>query len=227
MNNLVNEDRAFNMELIMSKGLCDNGILNNKYYTLYRNYKILLDKYLVYKFNLKMYDEKISNSGLKFVSVKDEDMDDYQNNSFMGLKYIYLRNNLYVEKLSVEDINLLLNIDLSKITSFEDDIFKIIERTFMTVIDSSFGNTIQMNCYGADDDYYWKESNELVFGVRHDKFADNGLGDGDIWSDNYDKQINFLGSLIGEMIQKSSEIMGSNVNFLQYDEFTVKRRMVK
>ena len=100
MDELIKENiEISDINLLTSKGLYENNNLNSKYYQLYKNYKILLDKYLVNKLELDVYDQSIDDTGLKFMPVKKEDMDYYQYISTMNLKYIYLRNNLYVEKL--------------------------------------------------------------------------------------------------------------------------------
>ena len=84
-----------------------------------------------------------------------------------------------------------------------------------------------MNKYGLDYDKYWRPSDELVFGIRHDDFADNGLGEGEKWRDNNFKQTKFILAIIEEMKAKSSKIAGKTVNFIQYNEFTIKENVIK
>lgn len=57
---------------------------------------------------LDVYDKSIDDSGYKFKPVDPLMMDYYQYMSAMNLKYLYLRNNLYIEKLSKEQVAKLL-----------------------------------------------------------------------------------------------------------------------
>ena len=43
-------------ELLINNGLANKEDLTSRYYTLYKNYKVLLDRYLNDKLNLKAYD---------------------------------------------------------------------------------------------------------------------------------------------------------------------------
>ena len=223
-------------EMIIKKGLCDGNILNedfynfsDKYYTLYKNYKILLDKYLVDKFNLKEYDDKIANSGLKFMPVKTEDMDYYQYMSkSMRLKYFYLRNNIYVEKLSEEDINTIVNLSSEELDNPSKEIMDIIDAAYKMVIDYASGKDMPgMSLYGLDYPEYWHDSSELVFGFIYDDFADNGLGQDDKWRDNYYNQTMFVNDILEEMNKKASVIDGKNVNFTWYNQYSISESVMK
>lgn len=48
---------------------------------------------------------------LKFVPIKEENMDFYQISSIMGLDYTYLRNNLYIENTNNEDLEFLSTLE--------------------------------------------------------------------------------------------------------------------
>ena len=78
--------------------------INQEVYLLYRK---LFTEYIIEKTELKKYDEEIKNSNLNFIPVEEEKMDIYQYFSCDILKYFYIRNNLYLEKLDKKDINFL------------------------------------------------------------------------------------------------------------------------
>ena len=228
MDKFINENlKNLDMNLLLSKGFIENDKLNKKYYTILNNYKILLESYLRWKLSLKEYDNKLRNSELLFVPIKSENMDFYQYYSTMGLKYIYLRNDLSIEKLSNEDIETLLKINLSELKTISDELLNLIERTYKNIIDNNKDNNIkQINCYGIDIESFWINSSELVFGVRYDEFADNQL-DEDTWEENYFKQVVYIDNLIKEMSDKSSNTLGVKVNFLKYNDHTVKNSLMK
>ena len=230
MNEMIKEMLdEFNYDVFTDKGLYDNDDLTERYYILLKNYKVLFEKYLMSKISLKDMDNKIINSGLSFVPVGNDKMDFYQKFSSMGLKYIYLRNNLYVYKLSLEDIDKLVNLSKEELDNPSEDLMNLINDTYKIVIDARpLGEDVSVDyrkCYGIDSDDYWIKSDELVIGVRYDEFADNGLGENDNWMDNYNKQLEFLGNIMIDMEKSSSDVLGIKVNFLYFDETSVRKTM--
>lgn len=217
----------FNYDIFVSKGLYDDD-LTERYYIAIKNYKILLDKYLMDKLSLKKFDDKIVNSDLFFVPIQNENMDFYQSFSSIGLKYIYLRNNLYIDKLSNDDIDIIVNLSKEQLNNPDIELIGLIEKTYKDVLDGRpQEENIAINYkkyYGGD---YWFNSDEIVFGIRYDEFTDNGLGDGLEWINNYDKQLEFLGKLMFEMNEICSQILGMKVNFLYYDDAIVARSMMR
>ena len=213
-----------NAPALINKKLVDENRPNSRYCKLYLNYKRLLDRYLASKFMLKKYDDKIINSNLKFLPVKQEDMDYYQYMSTLDLTYIYLRNNLYVEKLSADDIEKIVNLTEDELNNPPKEITKLIENTYSQVINcaKNQGEKI-VCCYGPDFDTYWIDSSELVFGIRHDDFGANGIDDDDEWDENNNQQVSFLNDLIKEMTDECSKINNGKVNFIKYHEFTVTK----
>ena len=230
MNDMIRQMVQFyDIEYLKKKGLYDENDFSDKFFKLYINYKILLEKYLLKKLSLKEFDNKIVNSEFKFSPVMKENMDIYQLLSVLNLKYVYLRNNLNVDKLSIQDIELVVNLNDSNLSKPSDELFSFIERTYKDVLDANRENNDvrHMVCYGKDTDYFWKDSRDLVFGVRQDEFVDNGLGEEDEWLDNYFGQMQFLGNLFNEYETKYSSILEINVKFLYYDDVSVKKSMSK
>lgn len=228
MNDMINQIvNVVNIEELIDKGLYRAGDFTDKFYVLYKNYKILLEKFLVSKLPLLEYDNKIDNSGLLFYPVKREDMDIYQLLSTMNLKYIYLRNVLNVDKLSNDDIELIISLNENELINSNDKMIELINRTYKDVLSSNrdSNDDTYMVCYGTDTDYFWHDSRDLVFGIRHDEYADNGLGQNKDWLNNYYKQNKLIGDCIKELDSKCMEILGINVHFLKYDEVSVINSM--
>ena len=221
--------------MIINKGLYQDATFdgksynfNSRYYKLYQNYKTLLDRYLVEKFSLKVYDDMVSDSDLLFIPIKEDDMDYYQYMSKMGLKYFYLRNNIYIEKLSLEDIEKIINLTDEELNNPSQEIKELIERTYPIVIDYASEKGLQgISCYGPDSPRFWIDSSELVFGFIFDEVADNGLGQDEEWFQNNLKQRAFLSSLFKAMKVKSSEITDKNINVLWYNEFTISEPVLR
>lgn len=230
MNDMINQIvNVVNIEELIDKGLYRDGDFTDKFYVLYKNYKILLEKFLVSRLPLVEYDNKIDNSGLLFYPVKREDMDIYQLFSTMNLKYIYLRNVLNVDKLSNDDIELVVNLSDSELINPDEKMIELINRTYKDVLSSNrdSNDDTYMVCYGTDRDYFWHDSRDLVFGIRYDEYADNGLGQNKDWLNNYYKQNKLIGDCIKELDSKCMEILGINVHFLKYDEVSIINSMIR
>lgn len=97
----------YNHELGRAKGLLEENCLNYRYLCLQAVYRANLDAYLMETLDIRSLDEELKNSGFGFVSHKPEDQNLYERESAMGLEFIYLRNNLYIEYLSREQLSLL------------------------------------------------------------------------------------------------------------------------
>lgn len=97
----------YNHELAKEKDLIDRDRLSDYYLCLQAIYRANLDAYLLEELDIKKLDEKLKDSHLGFVSHKPEDKDLYEKESTMGLKFIYLRNSLYIEYLNEEYLEML------------------------------------------------------------------------------------------------------------------------
>lgn len=228
MDKFINKNlNNLDIGLLLDKGFIENNQLNKKYYTVLNNYKVLLESYLCWKLSLKDYDDRLSNSELSFIPIKPENMDFYQYYSTMGLKYIYLRNDLSIEKLSNEDIETILKINLSELTTISGELLNLIEGTYKNVIDNNKDTNVKkINCYGIDIESFWIDSKQLVFGVRYNEFPDSQL-DENAWEENYFKQVTYVNNLLKEMSEKCSNIIGDKVNFLKYNDHIIKNSMMK
>ena len=225
MDDIIKNVVDIDVDLLEKKALYTYNGLNSRFYTLYKNYKILLEKYLLKKIPLKEYDDSMRDSGLLIIPVQKEDMCYYQLLSTFDLKYIYLRSDLHVDKLSFEDIELLVNLTVDELSNPSDKTFELIDRTYKNVIDSkkNADDVIVMNCYGPDREEFWFPSNELIFVIRYDEFADNGLGEEDEWDENYNKQLMFIGEMMNSLNKICSDILGIKVNFIYFDDNTIKK----
>ena len=224
MDEIINENvEISDFDALSSKGLCNDNGFTDKFYNLYKIYRRLLDTYLVEKLLLDTYDRDMDEAGLFFVPVKREDMAYYQYISTMNLKYIYLRNNIYVEKLSNEDIDKLLSLTADELKKPSNTVMKLIEDTYIDVIDVNTEKEVTcMARYGPDNNNFCLSSNELVIGIRHDDFADNGLGEEEEWEDNNNKQIMFLNVLIDEIKARAPTAIKRNINVIWYNDYTIK-----
>ena len=122
---------------------------------------------------------------------------------------VNLRNNLYLEKLSNEDIENLLSNDSNK----KD----IVLRTFKDIINIDDGYKV---CYGPDTDNFWYDSDILVLGFRFLEFNDNGLSD-EAWEEEFYKKRTYLNNMFSSLEASLTEKLGLKVKICEYDEYSI------
>ncbi len=194
------------------------------YLLKYNMYRGLFTKYILEKINLRDYDEQVKNSGLKFEITKEEDMDIYQYFSSDELKYFYIRNNIYIEKLNEKEEKYLQEKINDKNCELDDDTKKFIENTYKKVIfeDVLKNGEVYIMTYGPDSRTYMAPNNALVIGIRYDEFADQGLNDEE-WDELHDKQIIYLGKLFTNMYSQLKECLNIPISIIKYNEYSIKQ----
>lgn len=103
----------------------------NKNELLYK--EIFLD-YIIKKLNLVEHDEKLSKSKLNYVPISDDKKDCYQKNNAKNLKYFYVRNNIYIERLTRQDIEFIQNKRKNNEVLLDKEWIEFIENTYPKVI---------------------------------------------------------------------------------------------
>lgn len=199
----------YNKELINEKGLINNDD-TKKYDKLIKNYKYLLEYYISTKVDLSKYEKIIKSSDLGIsINPKYKSLNEYFN-----FDYIFLINNLFVEKLSLEDIDKLINLNKDNITS---EILNIIEKTYKEVIldnyyDNCYHDEAYKVCYGDAILSNFVDNNALVFKIYYGKNSINL--DGDEFLKLHEKQLSFLKDLIDIIKKDVKEKLNINCEIL-------------
>ena len=201
-----------NVELIKSKS-----ILDEEYIILKKTYKQLFEIYLQSKIDLKLYDNKIKNSDLDFGQghpVKINLINDL--GEYLGLNYIFIINDFFVEKLSINDLNELRRVYQEK--KYNLNTKKMIERTYKDVLNNNFVNgefkDVHFNrCYGPMVPKNFALSDSLVikiiFGKNIKQYND------DEYLANAKAKTNFLNTLSNELKKEIEEKLGIRVTILR------------
>lgn len=221
LNNLISQKAHLSDSISNRPDLFQNNSFTERYYTVYKNYRRAFDVYLIRKLPLYLYDEKIAGSGLRFMGVAPQDMDYYQFISTMGLHYLFLRNNIFIEKLTLSDTDFFADLDDSDLQIISEEILARIDASFRSVIDFCESGVTGIESYGPDIERFWLDSDELVLGFRFDDFADNGLGEEDEWLENNFKQTSYLVDVLEQLSREAGEILQMKVNVLWYNEYTI------
>lgn len=98
-------------------------------------YRIGVSQYLSDTLSLKEYDQKLTSSDMRFVQNDEEHLSEAQKNDKLGLRFIYLRNNVHIERLSEEEQELLYNETVqTKNDKLSTEAEKIVEDSFYSVL---------------------------------------------------------------------------------------------
>lgn len=181
-----------------------------KLYSLYNN---LLIQYLIKKYNLNLYDEMIQNSKRNFKKVDTKDMDIYQYTSSKYLNYLYIRNNIYIEKLSKEELLYLSN--TKEILDYNNEQF--IEKTYKKIILEN-----EYTMYGPDNPKYFKKPNTLVIGLRCKSIDLNNDSDDEL--DNFLSQQQYLKLFIPELSRQLNDRNLDSIEVIEYNNSSVEKR---
>lgn len=184
--------------------------IQENYLKLYSLYNDLLIQYLIKKYNLNLYDEMIQNSKINFKKIDTKDMDIYQYTSSKYLNYLYIRNNIYIEKLSKEELLYLSNTNEILDTNNE----QFIEKTYKKVI---FENEYTM--YGPDNPKFLKKPNTLVIGLRCKSIDLNNDSDDEL--DNFLSQQQYLKLFIPELSRQLNDRNLDSIEVIEYNSSSV------
>ena len=188
------------------------------YLRLYEIYSNLLIQYFIKYYNLKEFDDVLLKDKRNFEKVSTNDMDIYQYLSSEYLNYIYLRNNIYIERLSDEEL-----IYLSKIKdySLNKENEEFIRNTYLRVIvESNDKNAVTM--FGPDNLKFIKRSTSVVFGIRYNRFNLKDRSKEQEWLKQDDERERFISMLISIAKMQFKKI-NPNTSIIRYNEFCIEK----
>ncbi len=201
-----------NEKLIKSKN-----ISLEEYGVLKKIYKQLFEIYLQNKIDLKLYDNKIKNSDLDFGKghpTKSNLINDL--GEYLGLNYIYIINDFFIEKLKINDLNELRKVYQEK--KYNINTIKMIEKTYKEVLNNNFVNGKYVNepfnrCYGPVIPKNFVLSDSLVikiiFGKNTKQYDDTE------YLVNAKAKTSFLNILCNDLKKGIEENLGIRVTILR------------
>lgn len=207
---------SLNHKLIQERNLGEE-TPSDKYFELLNSYRNFLEQFLKELLPLELIDTKFKESDLGFSTVKEEDKDFYQMYSNMGLSYMYLRNNVYIENLTDEELEF-----LSSKKGYDKETKEFIKNTCTKVVNPHEDNKIIF--YGPENGKFLCNSNDLVIGIRYDEFNDN-VSDNEFEEKFLKKQR--LVSQICTVVEAANSNENINIRCIQYNEFSVKKNETK
>ena len=141
-----------------------------KYIMAYNAYNNLLVQYFMKNYYLSNVDKEMEKHSNTYPEIDSSEKDLYQKSSEGYLKYFYIRNNIYIERLNQEQLNYLLSIYNSDDLSLDQEKEKFIETTYLDVILEKHDKYIADVNYGPDSLNFYKPNNSIIIGVRYNQF---------------------------------------------------------
>ena len=202
---------SINKKMAIEKRLINNDD-KTKYEELVKKYKYLLEYYINSKIDLSKYEDLINNSDL-YIGKNEK----YKSlNEYLDLDHIFLINNLFVEKLSNEDIDLIMN-NFDK-NNVSNELVDIVEKTYKDVIydnlfKGEYTDMVYKVCYGPVVPFNMVDNNSLVFKIYYGRnliiFEED-----EEFIKLHEKQLDFFKDLINKLKNEVVEKLNVNCDVL-------------
>ena len=202
---------TFNFNLAMQKGLTNYNKLSEKYIELYNKYNKYFLRFMIDILDLNMYDKLIGNSELDFGICRENRQDVYQKSS--PLNYIYIKNNLHIEKLSDNDLRLL------DVCNDDNILLDLIRRTYKEIITINCINNKMLNNNFSTQmfpNFYTNSTilpNDALIIVIREGDAKEDLTGEEFWK-NAKLKNDFIEDLIAQMKKEIEKKLDCNVEFV-------------
>ncbi|MDR1796193.1 MAG: hypothetical protein LBR44_01925, partial [Clostridiales Family XIII bacterium] len=166
----------YDRDVAQAKGMYEDGQFNDKFFYIQTLCRKGLEAMLVAELDLKKYDQQITESTtsiLPLASAGVEMMESwlyyYESFSMMNLDYIFLRNNIYVERLEGADLSAFERAYGAQETEVSTELQETIDRTWKSIINvDKNGDSKDANYHGnAIPPELYIPSDSLVLKLNH------------------------------------------------------------
>lgn len=209
----------------------DNGAFKNinkdeekeQYVRMYNLYRRWFSEFFIDFLKLKSYDDAFSTSNLKFVKLKNNELDIYQYYTCPELNFFYFRNNLYIEHLSEEEKHFLLNKLENHDYLLDEKAKEFIKSTFKKVIreHATPDDKKAKILYGPNSARYLSDNDTFIIAFKYNEFDLNGQND-DEWDANHKQQQFFIRDTFVVMAKRFDEILDIEYSIISYGSFSTR-----
>ena len=197
------------------------------YIELYNVYAALLTKHFIEKYKLDEYDKVLINSPFSFPKVKEEDMDIYQYLASDDLSFIYLRNNLYIERLSQEEKNKLVWLAQEEKPEYTPEVEELMENTFRKVIVENETEEENLNIfYGPMTGAFLAPDNAIIIGIRYDDYQLLPGESEEDWLEANNNRLQDTETVISILETRMPMLTNTKTAAIKYNEFSIKKKEV-
>ena len=202
---------AYDLEMAQEKNLAESDIYDGNYLEVQAAYRALLNYYLCKTGNLDEYQGKMDSSPYNFL---ENTGNIYKSAGAFGRANIYIRNNIYVERLSLENLTLLLNgMQDNGTVEVSDKLLEMIQDTMVEVIsvryddsEAKFEAIYDIGAFQTNT----APNDALVLAISYEhEYDDNG---NIISAEKEDEKIAYVKELASQIEKEMSEKLGVKVS---------------
>ena len=196
-----------NEKLCKKMQMEDIGIYTN----MQNYYKRLFEEYILSKVDLKKYDDELINSNLDFGECIEKPKLFSGLNEYLNLNHIYILNLFFVEKLSINTLNILSS-------GSDEEKKSIIEHTYKEVLKNNYyggkyDNRVYKISYGMRPSLHNLVSNNaLVIGIYYGKNKNDYNKNS--YLQNYEQKKKFLNDFSNRIKIEVSQKLGIPVEII-------------
>ncbi|MGN1371402.1 MAG: hypothetical protein ACI4XM_03920 [Candidatus Coprovivens sp.] len=201
------------------KGLADESTINEKYLQIQSLYYYYLNNYLSRVLHLEEFEQYLLNMNRNHPLVSEEEKDIYQKLS--SNNFFYVRNTLYIEQLTLEEINNLLSAhekqDIKTIN-------QIIETTYKKVLTIPNQKEIYETNYGPLSSIYFAPIDSLIIGLRFGIENESKYPNSDEWFKDYCKRREIIEGMKSRLLKEWNNNLDIDCRLIEYDENSIKKK---
>lgn len=191
------------------------------YLKLYNAYNKLVLAYFIKNFHLKELDDTLAQHQDVYVMVNSDDKDLYQKSAEGFLNYLYIRNDLHIERLTSEEKEYLLNIIDSQNVELTEQNEQFIDKTYYKILIDNIDKPGK-NIYGPSNSKFINDNDVIIIGIRYDEFANFTEQDPDVYRKvtKAKWELEVLTDFINQKLKKEQK---RKLTFIQYDQNSIKK----
>lgn len=195
--------KNIDMALGEEKKLVSNGKLTTRYVNILGLYKTVLEEVFEEKTEWSTLNQIVLDSDLNFPAIEEQNQTIYQKTSLGSMDFFYLRNNIYVERLTGEQLAIFDQKLAEDDLEITEDLKKIVEETFELVsipyLKAKSNTEVPYNSSGTKT----AKNNAIIIEVGYQREIDetgNYLN-----KETEDKRRQFIADEIAPKLKKSLE----------------------
>lgn len=204
--------------------------LDNKeeYLNEYSTYVKLFLMYLIKNTSIKRMESEIRDCPdfkYKIPGSYPEDQDMYQYLCNEDLEYFYIRNNIYIERLTPKEKEYLDSIANSKDFKFDDKAEKFVKETVLKLIKdgtrTDTNDSYYINFGPSDDRYFYAFNDSIVIGAR--MYPGMPADDLEEFNKSYHKRMDYFSEKCEELEELLNKELNMKTKVIEYGDTSVKK----
>lgn len=192
-----------------------------EYADLYSIYSGLLYHFFIQEFRFNEYNEALLDSPYPFQPVEAENMDFYQYLASDLSKYYYIRNTLYISRLTEKERQILWSKKVGSELIYDKEAENLIRDSYRRIMTMSAGEESSLNIsFGPDNKNFFCPANAIVMGVRYDDYYKMPGESSEKWLERRNRSLQDIETLAIVMETRFKIFSGLPCCCIKYNDFS-------